>query len=304
MGTRSGRGRGWCSDPECRKAEQEERQAQERAKKAALQEERTAKGAGSRGPVPVAANREARRQQLQAERAEEGMGSRGFKPKEDNREKRRQQLQAERAEEGMGSRGFKPKQDNREKRRQQLQAERAEEGMGSRGPKPIATEIQQQGYPFPDEDVLTSEKAQANYLAFTRSWGRFGLSRVCDACRTFTTGKFYRPAKQTGKMLCKNCREKTTKIVLPPPPPIPEALQRLKPIEQHLLAMARISQVLLDKLPAGGPSAQWGRMYAVLMDDPCICNVLEGATIEDDGTVSMEGIQGHDCFASTLGLPV
>ena len=255
---------------------------------------------GSRGFKPKEDNREKRRQQLQAERAEEGMGSRGFKPKEDSYRAQRRELQAERADEGLGSRGPHPTEDNREKRRQQLQAERAEEGMGSRGPKPIATEVQQQGYPFPDEDVLTSEKAQANYLAFTRSWGRFGLSRVCDACRTFTTGKYYRPAKQTGKMLCKNCREKTTKIVLPPPPPIPEALQRLKPIEQHLLAMARISQVLLDKLPAGGPSAQWGRMYAVLMDDPCICNVLEGATIEDDGTVSMEGIQGTTASPARL----
>ena len=264
MGTRSGRGRGWCSDPQCRKAEKEEREAEELAKKAALQEQRSAKGAGSRGPVPIAANREARRQQLQAERAEEGMGSRGFKPKEDNREKRRQQLQAE----------------------------RAEEGMGSRGPKPIATEVQQQGYPFPDEDVLTSEKAQANYLAFTRSWGRFGLSRVCDACHTFTTGKYCRPTKQTGKMLCKNCREKTTKIILPALAPIPEALRNLRPLEQHLIAMGRISQVLLDKLPAGGPSAQWGRMYAVLMEDPLICDVLEGASLEDDGTIFVEGVQG------------
>ncbi|CAE7394121.1 pfh1 [Symbiodinium pilosum] len=124
----------------------------------------------------------------------------------------------------MGSRGPQPQEDNREARRQQLQAERAEEGMGSRGPKPIATEVQ---HPFPDEDVLTSEKAQANYLAFTRSWGRFGLSRV-----------------------------------------------------------------LLDKLPAGGPSAQWGRMYAVLMEDPLICDVLEGAALEDDGTIFVEGAQG------------
>ena len=64
------------------------------------------------------------------------------------------------------------------------------------------------------------------------------------------------------------------------------------PIEQHLLAMARISQVVLDKLPAGGPSAQWGRMYAVLMEDPCICEVLQGAVLEEDGTVHVQGVDG------------
>ena len=71
--------------------------------------------------------------------------------------------------------------------------------------------------------------------------------------------------------------------------------------------MARISQVLLDKLPAGGPSAQWGRMYAVLVDDPFICDVLEGATLEEDGTVLVEGVQGQmasparlDCLHKAL----
>ena len=85
-------------------------------------------------------------------------------------------------------------------------------------------------------------------------------------------------------MLCRNCGEKNFKFWLPVLPVIPEALQQLQPIEQHLIAMARISQVLLDKLPAGGPSAQWGRMYAVLVDEPYICDVLEGATLEEDGT--------------------
>ena len=156
VGTRSGRGRGWCSDPECRKAEQEERQAQERAKKAALQEERTAKGAGSRGPVPVAASRRGQRQELQAQRSEEGMGSRGPHPTEDNREARRQQLQAERAEEGMGSRGPHPTGgDKREAGRQQLQAERAEEGMGSRGPHPTGGDKREAG-----RQQLQAERAE------------------------------------------------------------------------------------------------------------------------------------------------
>ena len=232
VGTRSGQGQGWCSDPQCRQAEAEER----RAAKRALQQERAAKGAGRRGPVPL--------------------------------------------------------QDNRRAKRQQLQAERAEEGVGSRGPKPIATDIQRQGYPFPDEEGLTPEDAMAHYLAFTRSWCKFGLSRACEMCGTLTTARYYKQSKATGKMMCKTCRENATKILLPDLPPIPEALQGLQPIEQHLIAMARISQVLLDKLPAGGPSAQWGRMYAVLMEDPLICDVLAGATLQDDGTVLVEGVQG------------
>ena len=153
---------------------------------------------------------------------------------------------------------------------------------------PVASEIQQQGYPFPDEDTLTPEQAQAQYLAFARSWSRFGLSRVCEKCQTLTPARHCKRAKGTEQVLCRNCRENSTKVVLP----TPEALQRLRPIEQHLLAMARISQVLLDKLPSGGPSSQWGRMYAVLMQEPFICGVLEGASLEEDGTVLVEGVDG------------
>ena len=324
VGQRSGRGQGWCSDPQCRKAEKEERAAEQSAK----QTERSAKGAGSRGPIPVSSNRQAQRQQLQAKRTEDGAGSRGPLPEEDNRRVQRQQLQAKRTEDGAGSRGPLPdednrrvqrqqlqakrtedgagsrgplpEQDNRRAQRQQLQAQREEDGIGGRGPRPVATEIQKQGYPFPNEDELTPEQAQADYLAFTRSWGKFGLSRACEMCRTFTTAKHYRPTKATGKMLCKSCRENNTKLVLPAPAPIPEALQALQPLEQHLIAMGRISQVLLDKLPAGGPSAQWGRMYAVLMEDPLICDVLEGATLEGDGTIFVEGVQGMTASPARL----
>ncbi|CAE7243226.1 pfh1 [Symbiodinium sp. KB8] len=251
-------GQGWCSDPQCRRAEAEERQAAKRA----LQQERAATGAGSRGPVRAQGSYREQRRDLQAERAEEGAGTRGPKPEE-------------------GS--------YREQRRH-LQAERAEEAMGSRGPKPLATDIQKQGYPFPDEEGLSAEEAMAHYLAFTRSWCKFGLSRACERCGTLTTAKYYKQSKETGKMMCKTCRENATKILLPDLPPVP--LQDLQPIEQHLIAMARISQVLLDKLPAGGPSAQWGRMYAVLMDEPLICDVLDGATLQEDGKVLVDGVQG------------
>ena len=56
--------------------------------------------------------------------------------------------------------------------------------------------------------------------------------------------------------------------------------------------MAKVNQVLIDKLPAGGPSAQWGRMYVVPMDEPCLCDVLDGAELRGDGEVYVNGVQG------------
>ena len=130
------------------------------------------------------------------------------------------------------------------------------------------------------------------YEDFLRSWARFGLSRVCQSCQTLTPARQCRLSGPTRTLTCRNCLESKNKIHLPGLPPIPATLRMLKPIEHHLLAMARISQVVLDKLPAGGPSGQWGRMYAVLMQDPCICDVLEGAVLEEDGTVSVQGADG------------
>jgi len=288
-----GRGKGWCSNRQCRQDEKEKILRRDSEEKSAQQQQRTAQGAGSRGPMPGLGGRpeeeestRAQRRELQAERADEGAGSRGPMP-------------------GLG--GRPEEEESTRAQRRELQAERADEGVGGRGPRPIATEAEQRGYPFPDEDVLNPEQVQARYLAFTRSWGRFGLSRLCEACYTLTPAKHCRKSAGTEKMLCRNCREKNTKFLLPVLPAIPEALRQLQPIEQHLIAMARISQVLLDKLPAGGPSAQWGRMYAVLVDEPYICDVLEGATLEEDGTVLVEGVQGQiasparlDCLFKAL----
>ena len=261
----------------------------------------TEEGIGGRGPLPDENSKEAQRRQLHEARAqatEEGAAGRGPLPDENSKKAERRQLHEARAqatEEGAGSRGPLPDENSKEAQRRQLHEARAqatEEGIGGRGPLPVASEIQQQGYPFPDEDTLAPEQAQAQYLAFARSWSRFGLSRVCEKCQTLTPGRHCKRAKGTEQLLCRNCRENRTKVVLPTPVPIPEALQRLRTIEQHLLAMARISQVLLDKLPSGGPSAQWGRMYAVLMQEPFICGVLEGASLEEDGTVLVEGVDG------------
>ena len=58
-----------------------------------------------------------------------------------------------------------------------------------------------------------------------------------------------------------------------------------------LMSMAAMCRVR-KKLPSGGPSAQWGRMYAVLMEEPCLCEVLSGAMLDDDGTVRVAGVDG------------
>jgi len=41
-------------------------------------------------------------------------------------------------------------------------------------------------------------------------------------------------------------------------------------------------------------------MYAVLMQDPCICDVLEGAVLEEDGTVSVQGVEGLTTSSARL----
>ena len=202
-------------------------------------------------------------------------------------------------------------------RRATLQDERAEAGGGVRGtlgeggrPEaacgasrrggqkwcrrsgPVAwTAEQRLGPPYLGESSAATAEMQANYLAFVRSWARFGLSRTCEACGTLTPARHCRPSRPAGRLWCKTCRESKTKFSLPALRVVPDALQALTPLEQHLLAMARISQVLLDKLPSAGPSAQWGRMYAVLMEEPCLCEVLSGAVL-DEGTVRVAGVDG------------
>ena len=277
-----------------------------------LQSERREEGAGSRGPLPGHGgrpeeedSRKMQREELQSERREEGAGSRGPLPDENNRQRQREELQSERREEGAGSRGplpghgGRPEEENsRQAKRDELQAERREGGAGERGPwkedggRPPTTDEQKCGPPFRGEEHLPEASITSKYKDFIKYWSRFGLSRVCQACGTLTPAKHCRPSGQKQLLSCRTCREDRTKFRLPALPSIPLPLQCLMPIEQHLLAMARISQVVLDKLPSGGPSAQWGRMYAVLMEDPCICDVLQGAVLEEDGTVHVQGVEG------------
>ena len=211
-------------------------------------------------------------------------GSKGGKPRaEDSTRARRMALQEEREEIGAGSRGPKP-------------------GEGSAGPgRPTIPEAARRGPPYVGEDDFDEEQIRRSYRHFLRCWSRFGLSRVCQACGTLTPAKHCKEARGTGELRCRNCREGRTNYILPTLPPIPLALQGLTNMERRLLAMAKWDQVLIDKLPSGGPSAQWGRMYTALMGEPAICNAFEGAELDEDGTVWVEGVQGMTASSARLG---
>ena len=84
-GTRSGRGKGWCSNRACREAEKNEKQEEKRlrqAKKEEKQEEKRLRqqkrqrvGASERGPCPGEGGRPADTEEVQAEKLE----ARGFR---------------------------------------------------------------------------------------------------------------------------------------------------------------------------------------------------------------------------------
>ena len=303
---------GFCTRFECRQEEEREKERQ----KEEARSRRAAAKAGQRGPVPgPRGSYRAQRTQLQQQRAEVGGKTRGPLPGEESRRVRREQLQSDRAEMGGGIRGPLPgegaggrpeEEESRRVRREQLQSDRAEVGGKTRGPLPgegaggRPENRGGHGPPYLNEAHLPDVDVQKMYEDFLRSWARFGLSRVCQSCKTLTPAKQCRPSGPSRISTCRNCLESKNKIHLPGLPPIPAALRALKPIEHHLLAMARISQIVLDKLPSGGPSAQWGRMYAILMQEPCICDVLDGAVLEDDGTVSVQGVDGLTASSARL----
>ena len=236
VGTRRGRGSGWCSDSTCREAERKEEEQQQAAKRQ-RQLAREDQGVGRRGPRPSEAalvEQEAKRLR-QEERAEKGAGERGPCP-------------------GEGAAGPGRPMDTEEARAEKLEI--------LRGP------------PFFRDDNF--EAVKESYEKFLRAWARFGLSKACEECSTLTPGKYCCLSRTMQKQACKNCREKKTSYKLPPLPPIPPTLAALSYLERRLLAMAKVDQTLIDKLPAGGPSAQWGRMHVVPHDEPSLCNVLEG----------------------------
>ena len=143
------------------------------------------------------------------------------------------------------------------------------------------------------------------YCRYLRNWAVYGLSKVCELCHTLTPGKHCKVIRKQEKgerpqVACRNCRQKKPNYVLPPLPAIPAALAALNPLERRLVAMAKVDQVLIDKLPGGGPSAQWGRMYVIPTEEPELCDLLEEAELGEDGTVYVNGVQG--LMASTARM--
>ena len=161
------------------------------------------------------------------------------------------------------------------------------------------------GPPYHGEDGFTEQQVVEKYKRYLAQWGIYGLSRVCQMCRTLTPAKHCklmqnRDAGQARKLACRNCREKKSNYVLPTLPPTPEALALLNALERRLLAMAKVDQVLIDKLPAGGPSAQWGRMYVIPTEEPELCDLLEEAELGEDGVVYVKGVQGMTASVARL----
>ena len=153
-----------------------------------------------------------------------------------------------------------------------------------------AKALEVRGPPFHNEENF--EQVKDSYLKFLSRWCRFGLSAACEECGTLTPGRYCCESKTTHKLACKTCRERRTKYTLSALPGIPAALAALNALERRLLAMAQVDQVLIDKLPSGGPSAQWGRMYVAPMDEPRLCDLLAGAELGEDGEVYVTGVQG------------
>ena len=161
------------------------------------------------------------------------------------------------------------------------------------------------GPPYQGEDGFTEEQVVKKYRRYLANWGIYGLSRVCQICRTLTPAKHCKLMQSQGagkprQFACRNCREKKSNYVLPTLPSTPEALTLLNALERRLLAMAKVDQVLIDKLPAGGPSAQWGRMYVIPTEEPELCDLLEEAELGEDGVVYVKGVQGLTASVARL----
>ena len=183
------------------------------------------------------------------------------------------------------------------------EGEREEKGAGKRGPcsgqagagrPPDSAEKLQQKLgaerwpPYAAEEDFTEEQTLKHYGRYLRRWAVHGLSKVCGACRTLTLGMHCRATE--GRLACRNCRERRCASALPSVRPVPAALAALNSLERRLLTMAKMDQVLIDKLPSGGPSAQWGRMYVVPTEEPEICDLLEEAELGEDGAVYVRGV--------------
>eukprot|EP00913_Durusdinium_trenchii_P021087 g19816.t1 len=210
---------------------------------------------------------------------------------------------------GGGKRGPCPDPASLASQKRARQEEREAAEAGKRGPLPgdggrplDSAEVVEAraGPPFFREEEFAPEQVAGEYRRFLRKWARFGLSRVCEECGTLTRAMDCKPSRHTGHMDCRNCREGKTKYTLPQLPPIPASLSSLNTVERRLLAKAHVDQVLLDKLPSGGPSAQLGRMYVMPLEEPCLSSVLDGAQLGEDGEIYVEGVQGMTASSARL----
>ena len=144
------------------------------------------------------------------------------------------------------------------------------------------------------------QKVYSSRRGIISKWRRYGLSEVCSKCNMLTPLRYMRKSKaessaHTHILLCKKCREKTAATILPEVPQQSKSLQRLNYMEQRLLAMAQISQFLID-MPSGGPRGQWGRMYITPLKQPRLSSVLENCRLDRHGKIYVHSPNGE--FAS------
>ena len=140
------------------------------------------------------------------------------------------------------------------------------------------------------------QQVYSNRRGIISRWRRYGLSETCPRCRLLTPLRYMQPTKTANPhehvLICKKCREKTSAAVLPAVPPQSNSLRRLNYMEQRLVAMAQVSQYLID-MPSGGPRGQWGRMYITPLKRPRLSSVIENCRLDRHGKVYVHSPNGE-----------
>ena len=271
------------------------------------QEERESMGFGLRGPVPNLQRDPPETQPKRLERESLGFGTRGMHPTYQTDDRQPINSQQERDAFSFGRRGF-PANPNPEKTRPSHSGKSVQtmsvkymrriianlpKGQTESG---ILTkqDYQKLAGSNPEDFMLHFYTARNGII---REWTKYGLSEICSGCHMLTPGrqimrKRSQPKHDSENKFCKNCREKKTDFVLQQVPKQSKWLRKLSYIEQRLIAMAQVSQFLID-MPSAGPRGQWGRMYITALQRPRLSAVLENCRIDKTGNIYVHSPNGQ-----------
>ncbi|MCP4243211.1 MAG: hypothetical protein GY772_21865, partial [bacterium] len=132
------------------------------------------------------------------------------------------------------------------------------------------------------------------------SWCHRGLCTVCVRCGVLTPEAHAAstPAAAVPRWLCgdadevvapehrftcRRCRESDRAARTPFPAQTPGVLQALSYMERRLVSLVQVTQIVLD-LPRSGHAGQYGRFYAVPLEEPQVVQLFEKASVvEVDG---------------------